>query len=326
MKIRPLFWQILFTALAFTLVVVLSSLYVSNILRSHMRRDAETVIAGTRLKIETGLVEPETALNIISMSIRSMVLHDDGADVILEYMKDIFAELQVKQSGFKFDSIYGYFDVFGGAFLHSKGWTGGEGYNPTERPWYKAAVAAGDKLDLTPLYWNLQLNDYCITYVRRIFNETGKPLFVVCLNVMVGDVMKNITEMKLTKGSYGVLHDEYFNIYYHPNSSVIGKNGRDVGGGIAALGDKILSGENLWEYESTNLSGIWTIVFTSRLNNGWFLVFIIPKAEYFQGVRDMTLLFSIFGFVIATVLIIILIRVDKARKQGTGYGVWGSGL
>jgi len=318
MKIRPLFWQILFTALAFALIVVLSSLYVSNILRSHMRRDAETVLTGTTLKIETGLIEPETALNIISMSIRLMILHGDGSEVILKYMKDIFVGLQEKQSGFKFDSIYGCFDVFEGAFLHSKGWSGGEGYNPTERPWYKAAVAAGDKLTVTPLYWNLQLNDYCITYVRRIFNETGKPLFVVCLNVLVGDIMKNITEMKLTKGSYGGLHDEEFNIYYHPNSSVIGKNGRDVGGDIAAQGAKVLGVETLSEYEGVNYAGVRSITFSSRLNNGWTLFFIIPKAEYYQGVRDMTLLFSVFGFVMAAGLIIILIRVDKAKKQITG--------
>jgi hypothetical protein len=318
MKTHPLFWQILFTALAFALIVVSSSLYISNILHSHMKRDAETMLAGTALKIETGLVEPETALDIISMSIRSMILNGDGSDVILKYMKNIFVGLQEKQSGFKFDSIYGYFDVFDGAFLHSKGWSGGEGYNPTERPWYKAAVEAGDKLSVTPLYWNLQLNDYCLTYVRRIFNETGKPLFVVCLNVLVGDIMTYITEMKLTQGSYGGLHDEDFNIYYHPNSSVLGKNVRDVDGGIAAQGVKVQSGETLSEYEAANYAGVKSITFTSRLNNGWTLFFIIPKAEYYQGVRDMTLLFSISGFVMAAGLIIILIRVDKAKKRITG--------
>jgi methyl-accepting chemotaxis protein len=315
MKMRHLFWQIIFTALAIVLIVVSGSLYIGNILHSHMRRNAEAVLATTGLKIEIGLVEPETALNIISMTIRSMILRGESKDIILQYMKEIYVGLQGKQIGFKTDSIYGYFDVFEGAFLHSKGWSGGAGYNPTERPWYKAAVAAGDKLDATPLYWNLQLNDYCITFVRRLFNEAGQPLGVVCLNVLVGDIIKGVTEMKLTKGSYGVLHDEYFNIYYHPDSSIVGENWRDVSGGIAALGDEILAGKTFSEYEATNFSGALSIAFSSRLKNGWFLFFIIPKAEYYQGTRDMALLLGVFGLFLAVGLIIIFICVDKAKQK-----------
>jgi len=315
MKTRLLFWQILFTVLVFALIVVSGSLYISNILHTHMRRDAEAVLATTRLKIEIGLVEPETALNIISMTIRSMILRGESKDIILEYMKKIYIELRGKQSGFKTDSIYGYFDVFDGAFLHSKGWSGGAGYNPTERPWYKAAMAAGDKLAATPLYWNLQLNDYCITFVRRLFSETGQPLGVVCLNVLVGEIINNVIDMKLTKGSYGVLHDEYFNIYYHPDSSIIGENGRDVSGGIAALESEVLAGRTFTEYEAVNSSGVLSIAFSSRLNNGWYLFFIIPKAEYYQGVRDMALLLGTFGLFLAVGLIIILIRVDKAKQK-----------
>jgi hypothetical protein len=315
MKIRPLFWQIIFTVLTFTLIVVASSLYTDYLLRSHMRKEAENVLAKMILKTESDLVEPETALDIISLTVRSMVLRGDGADMILNYMKDIAAELQRKQGGFKFDSLYGYFDVFGGAFLHSKGWSGGESYNPTERPWYKVAVAAGDKLDITPLYWNLQLNAFCITYVRRLFNETGQPLGIVCLDVPVDEIINDTSEMKLTKGSYAVLHDEYLNIYYHPNKSVVGKNGRDVGGGVAVMGNRVLAGETFSEYESTNLSGVTTFTFSSQFKNGWILYFIIPKTEYLQEVRNMTLLFSIFGFVMAAVLVIVNIFVDKSMRK-----------
>jgi methyl-accepting chemotaxis protein len=244
-----------------------------------------------------------------------MILRGESKDIILQYMKEIYVELLGKQSGFKTDSIYGYFDVFEGAFLHSKGWSGGAGYNPAERPWYEAAVSAGDKLAATPIYWNLQLNDYCITFVRRLFNETGQPLGVVCLNVLVGDIIKSVTEMKLTKNSYGVLHDEYFNIYYHPDSSIIGENGRDVGGGVAALEGAILEGKTFSEYETTNFSGVLTIAFSSRLKNGWFLFFIIPKAEYYQGTWDMALILGVFGLFLAAGLIIIFICVDKVKQK-----------
>jgi hypothetical protein len=319
MKTRPLFWRIIFTVLVFTLIVVAGSLYTGYLLRSHMRKEAENVLAKIILRTESDLVEAETVLDIISLTVRSMVLRGDSADMILNYMKDISAELRGKQGGFTFDSLYGYFDVFGGAFLHSKGWFGGESYNPTERPWYRFAVTAGDKIDVTPLYWNLELKAFCVTYVRRLFNEAGQPLGIVCLDVPVNKIINDTSEMKLTKGSYGVLHDAYLNIYYHPNTSVIGKNGRDVGGGVAEMGNRVRAGETFSEYESTNLSGVITYTFSSQSKNGWVLYFIIPKTEYLQEIRNMTLLFSIFGFVMAAVLVIVNIFADKStRKKVTG--------
>jgi hypothetical protein len=115
------------------------------------------------------------------------------------------------------------------------------------------------------------------------------------------------------------LHDEYLNIYYHPNSSVIGKNGRDVGGGVAAMGNRVLAGETFSEYESTNLSGVITLTFSSQLKNGWILYFIIPKTEYLQEIRNLTLLFSVIGFFMAAGLVIINIFADKStRKKVTG--------
>jgi signal transduction histidine kinase/CheY-like chemotaxis protein len=312
---RPLFLQILFAALAFMLIVVLSSSYVDSILRHHLRRDAEGALAKTSLKIEIGLIEPETVLNVISMTVRSMILHSDSTDRVLEYIKDTFVSLQSKSSGLKFDSIYGYFNVFGGTFLHSKGWNGGAGYDPRERPWYKTAIAAGDKSAVTPIYWNLQLNDYCITYVRQIFNDAGESLGVMCLNVPIGNIINHVAEMKLTKGSYGVLHDENMKIYYHPKSEVIGKYGHDVTGGLAELAYEVMAGNDLTEHEATNINGELIVAFSSRLKNGWILYYVIPKAEYYQKMREMTLSLSIIGLLLAAVLIIILIRVDMAKQK-----------
>jgi signal transduction histidine kinase/DNA-binding response OmpR family regulator len=314
---RPLFLQILFAALAFVLIVVLSSLYGNNIMRSHLRSDAESLLAKTSLSIEVGMIEPETALNVISMTVRSMILEGAGRDRILDYMREVFIELQEKQDGFKSDSVYGYFDVFGGAFLHSKGWTGGTKYDPTDRPWYKLALETGDTLAVTPIYWNLQLSDYCVTCVRRLFDDNGKPLGVVCLNVRLSNIINNVAEMKLTPGSYGILYDENnLKIYYHPNPTVIGKDWGELQGGIAALAAEVMEKGDLTERETTNINGEWSVVFSSRLKkNGWVLYFVTPKAEYYKKVREMELLLSILGAFLATVLIVILIRVDMAKRK-----------
>ena len=317
-KIRavpPLYWQILLVMLSFILMVVSSRIYVSNILRVHMNNGAVELLTQTRLRIQAELDEPETTLNAISRTIREMILQGNSADIILEYMRDIADELQQKKSGFTFDNLYGYFNVFGGIFLHTPDWDPPESFEPTSRPWYLTAVEAGDKAANTPIYMSVRMKDYITTFVRRIFDNEGNPLAVVCMDVPLDDVEKFVAEMKLTKGSYGILHDEKLNIYYHPDPQLIGLNARDAGGGIAELADEVLSGGNLSESENKNYKGIVTVTFSDRLRNGWILYNVTPRNEYYKELHNMQLMLIILGSVLSIILSIILISVDRARKN-----------
>ncbi|MCL2191730.1 MAG: hypothetical protein FWB79_07085, partial [Treponema sp.] len=68
--IPSLYIQVLFVALAFFLMVVSSSSYVSNMLRDSLRRESRDLLDRTRLKIEIALAESENTLVAVSRSIR----------------------------------------------------------------------------------------------------------------------------------------------------------------------------------------------------------------------------------------------------------------
>ncbi|MDR0473412.1 MAG: response regulator, partial [Treponema sp.] len=313
--IRPLYRQIFFVALSFALMALSSGLYVRMMVRNHFNREVVGILTQTRLKIEADLAGHETTLAAISRAIHGMILEGYNEDRVLDFMQDVADELQDKRIKHTFDGIFGYFDVFGGKYLHTLSLDMPDNYNPTDRLWYKTAVEAGDKIAITPIYQNLHVNDHIITYVRRIFDEEGNPLAVVGLNISLNGIKEHAANMHITKNSYGLFADINLDIYYHPDAVIAGKNAREIGGDLAILLDEVLAGNNNFGRKVRNYKNELTIAFITRLDNGWVLCIAMPQAEYYRELYGMMLMLIILGTVLAAVLIIILMRVDRTKTK-----------
>ena len=312
---RTLFWQLLFVTLAFVLMVVSGSLYVSNMLQNHLSKQARDMLTQTRIEIESELVEPHTALTVISKTIQRMILEGNDADIVQKYISDIGVEMYNKKTGFEFDGIYGYFEGLGGVFLHSDGWEGDVDFNPVDRPWYKAGVEAGDNITVTPMYLNVRKNDYLVTYVRRIFDNEGQPLGVVCMEVPLDRIRNYVVNMQITKSGYGILMNEELVLIAHPSFELVGKHARDISPGFAMLARELEFGAEYFGRELENYRGQWSVTFSMRLENGWVLTLITPKAEYYKELQDMTIIIGVMGTLFGIVLLTILFRLDLAKSR-----------
>ena len=129
---RDLFLQLLFVTLAFVLMVVSSSLYVRSMLQNHLSKQAEDILTLTKHEIESELFEPQTALLVISKTIQSIILDTNSVEMVQSYINDVGAEMQNKAAGFQLEGIFGYFEVFGGVFLHSYEFRDEEAVAPIE--------------------------------------------------------------------------------------------------------------------------------------------------------------------------------------------------
>jgi signal transduction histidine kinase/CheY-like chemotaxis protein len=309
--------QLMSVVLAFVLMIAAASIFADMILREHLRREALDYITQTQLEMNADLTEPKTILTIVSQTIRSMILSGAGHDKVRQYIQEVSAEIRnTKGIGFMFEGIYGYFDVYGGLFLQTEGLIHDKNYDPASRLWYKTAMTStGDELAVTPIYMDEYQNEYAMTYVQRIFDKQGRPLATVCLNVPVARLVRYVTEMHLTEGSYGVLHDEHLNILYHPDPNLIGKNSLETGGGISSMADEVLAGTDLIERETTNYKGVPSITFSKRLENGCVLYVVTPKAEYFAEMPQMIWTLGILGAILASLLIAGLMRINLARQR-----------
>ena len=313
--IPSLYIQVLFVALAFFLMVVSSSSYVSNMLRDSLRRESRDLLDRTRLKIEIALAESENTLVAVSRSIRHMILHGADENDIRAFMEDITSILQTKPSKLRLCCIYGYFDVFGGIYIHALQWEPPEGHNPRERPWFKTAKEAGDRVAVTPVYKDLRKNESIVTFVHRFFDDEGQPMGIIAIDLPLYRIINYIADMRLTPGSYGIFFDENMIIYFHPNPEIVGLSAHEMGHDLAQLAEEVLSGNNLFERTARNYRGQVSVFFSELLDNGWILYIVTPRIEYYQTLRSMLLMLSSLGIVLAGALIGVLIHVDKARKK-----------
>jgi len=314
-SLSSLHLQLLFVVLAFVLMIVSSSLYVSSMLREYLGRESTDLLTRTRFKIETTLMEPEAALLSVSRIVRLMIMEGFDQATVLDFMKDITFVLQNEARRIRVGSLYGYFEVFGGAYLDAMGWQPPEGFDPRGRPWFKAASKASDKIGVTPVYRDIRTGEYVITYVHRIFDCEGQPLGMICMDVPLYRIVSYVANMYLTPGSYGMLFDENQVIRWHPNPEMIGRNALEMGSEIAQLATETIEGRVLFGYEFRNYRNDLTIVFSEYLDNGWHLYIVTPRSEYHRSQRNMTLMLICLGILLAWALIGVLMHVDKKRRK-----------
>jgi signal transduction histidine kinase/DNA-binding response OmpR family regulator len=313
---RPFYAQLLFVALAFAAMAVSGSLYVENMLRNHLRKEATAQLAETRFQINALLLEPATALIVVANTVRAMILRGDSEDRVYEYMQSTVNAFRHKEQGFQCRSLFGYFDAFGKKYLSTSNvWTPPKDYDFTTRPWYRTALTAGNTPALTPIYMNLDWKQHMSTYVQNIFDHKGRRLAIVCLHVPLEHIIDHVAKLRLTKGGYGVLHDEKMNIFYHPDQTAIGKNGRELPGQLASFADEVAAGGDLFARENTNYQGEITVTFSMRLENGWIVYAVTPKDEYYQELYDMRFMLGLLGALLTAAVSVILWSLNLKKEK-----------
>ena len=309
--------KVIIVMLAFLLMIVTSCMYVSNMLNQHLERDAIDALTNTKLQIESELLAPEMTLQLISQAVRDMIIDNTSEEEISQYLHDIKEYSSRDETSLLLinEDVYGFFDVFGGSLLIGSGNQLPDSFTPEERPWYQAAVASGGEVAITAPYISATKDSEVITYARRIFDDGGNPLGILCVDALFTGVDNDIESINITDGSYGVLLDEKLDFILHPDPSFIGKNVNQINEAFSTA-VKALDAENdLVKYEKVNYAGIVTISFAEKLDNGWILSVDIPKHQYFHELYAMRLVVIILGAVLAAVLIIILMRLDSQRYR-----------
>jgi len=313
-----LYSQVLFTALAFFIMVVLSYFFARNIVNTSLTRYAESVLSFAQTRIEADLQEAETTLGGFSQTVRTMVLHGDGAEDLQHYIYEITEFIMAGGTrGFKANTMFAYIEAFpdGPVFINGTSWGPPDGYDPESRPWYTAAVAAGGEVVETLPYSSIMSGTPVITYARGIYNDEGVLLGVVCLEMQAADIGAKIVDISLEQGGHGMLFDQYMNLIAHKNPAFVGLNMEDPRIPLSGYADEIAAGEGISEMPVVNWTGEDSVAYVKRLQNGWYLGLLAPKGPFFQGVTDMMLILCALGVTLSAVLIGILVRIDMAKNR-----------
>jgi len=315
---RPLYVQLLFTALAFLAMAVLSYVFMRNIVHDNLVRNAESMFSFAQFQIESTLGERRTTLSGFSQTIRGMILRGYNVGVLQDYFSDISGYLRssdVHISGVY--SLHGYFETLpdGPALITGARWKPPKGYDPTKRIWYQTAVAAGGSIVETPPYVDLINGDFVMTYARCIYDDEGRRLGVVGLSVKIEDIGREVVEIALAQGGYGMLLGQDSTVIAHANPNFVGLNLNNSVIPASIYAEDMLAGIDISERPLKNWKGEDTVAFMRKLPNGWYLGLLTPKGPFYQSMTHMAFILSALAAALAFALIAVLIRIDAAKNK-----------
>jgi len=320
-KIRPkgaLSLQIVFTLLAFFIMALTSYFFMRNIVNKNLVRNAESVFTFAKTQLESALVEPKTTLSGFSQTIRTMILRGDDVDDLSNYIHEISD--YINKSGnhmMNANSFYLYLETNpeNPVFIAGGNLAPPVNYRPAQRPWYKMALMAGGEVVETPPYDNFYSGDLLISFTRSLYSDNGARIGVVCMNIRVDDIGKNIVNIALDQGGNGMLISQNMIILAHSNPGFIGLNVNDPVLPFYPIAGELLAGNEVNEYPLKNWKGEDTIAYFRKISNGWYLGLMTPKVPFYRSITNMAVTLSILSLVFAGALIGILISIDRAKTK-----------
>ena len=264
----------------FFLMVVMvfyTSQNVRSVTVSNIHEVGYDKLTSVRSQIENYLDTTKGMLWVTASTVDYMVRNDQPTEAIQQYLVEQTNE-QIATFNFDYTGLYGY---VGGEYLDGLNWVPDEDYEPTERDWYRQAIAAnGDTIIVSP-YVDAQTGGVVITITRMLSN--GEDVVAVDLT------MENIQEMSKSlnvrgKG-YGFIFDGEGLVIASEDESLKGLNLNDIDGMSGLMAQALETGDGYFEIE---IDGSMNTVFVQTVMDQWYVVIIIDNNElYAESVQQI---------------------------------------
>jgi hypothetical protein len=318
-KINPLYNRIVITLLAFALMVALSYIFNSRTVRENLSKNAETILSFTHEQIESELISSKMMLGTFAQTMRMIMLDGNSFDVLQRYTNAMTLYAMSDESGLSnVNGLYGYFlNVLNGEnrYIDGLNWIPPEDYLAYERIWYlKAEENCGEIIETIP-YIDFITGQFIVTYARCIHDENEKHMGVVAIDVPLDKIGEIVVNAALNEGGYGMLATQDLTVISYINKDFIGRRLNDPGLSLSSFINEIIYGDGLYEQPMKNWRGEDVVAFSRILPNGWYLILLTPRDQYYSGTSQMLIVLCTLGALMSAALIIFLIRIDRAKSR-----------
>ena len=170
-----------------------------------------------------------------------------------------------------------------------------DGYDPTVRPWYKKAAAASDAVVTEP-YIGATSKKFLITFASAI-RQGDQVKAVNAVDVLMDVVVRNVTSIRPTPGTYAFIVSKNGKIMVHEDGSLLLKPVTDIAPslGEAAIADLAKSSG----LQSLVIRGEDRLVQAAPIaGTDWTLVVALDRKEAMAGISAM-----VWSSLLASVLI-----------------------
>ncbi|AEH51542.1 methyl-accepting chemotaxis protein [Pseudothermotoga thermarum] len=174
-----------------------------------------------------------------------------------------------------------------------------EGFDPTIRPWYTAAMAKKGEVVITEPYADIATGKVVITVAKAVKDHDGRYVGVVALDFDCSNLSNALMAKGKESGYVNVVISEAGQVMLHTDVQMIGKS--------------VVSQEFFKKWLSIGQSGISEYTYEKekyfaahyRLPNGWIVAAMIPEKIALAEANKATLillLIIITGVVVATII------------------------
>jgi signal transduction histidine kinase/DNA-binding response OmpR family regulator len=300
-------------------MVRLSYYFASKIIEDNLRRNVESILDYVETQINSDLQESRRVVDDYAQSIRSLVLRGDNADKLRAYTEDISSHLlSYRKETFSSNGPFCYLETLPGGpvFINGIRWQPPDTFIPTKRVWYKEAVNNKGEIVETEPFIDTVTGETVLSYACSILDNNSNRLGVAAIDVRAGYIGEQVVKTAITKdGSYGVLVSQDLTLIGHPNPDFVGLKMDNPIIPLSILVDELLRTGAVSERTFVSWRGETVVAFYRTLSNGWRLGVMAPRSAYYQSLTDMARTLTALGVVLATVLMIVIIRIDGARKK-----------
>ena len=176
------------------------------------------------------------------------------------------------------------------------------GYDPTTRPWYQKAIENKGKTVFSDPYKDASTGDSIVSVSKTVENN-GQVVGVVAVDISLGTLSKQLSDIKLGNSGYIYITDAAGNAIAHPNAAELGTNNatkldiwKDVQTKEKGFGTYTYNGEKKFSSYATNSTTGWKII--SAMNE-------TELTADTDGIRNTTL-YIIFAIAVISIIVSIL--------------------
>ncbi|MCL2179739.1 MAG: ATP-binding protein [Treponema sp.] len=314
---RKLLLQFLVVFAAFSIMILISYFFASNIVRKHIASYGEEVITTSAEVMNALLSDLGIAIDNISFSIERLHASGAGIDAMRRELEEWTEWMHTKQESI--DSSINFYGFLNGVFVDGSGWVPDSGFVPQERPWYLGAYAGNGGICYTDPYIDAETGELNLSVSKLVFDSGGTPFGVVAFDVYLSSITDFIIGMNFLGNGYGALLDSQRRFIIHHMDHFYGSPLESINGGaggIEEMSARIAAGENLSAFSFISYDDTKKVIFFKQLFNGWYITIILPSDVYYKDLVMMQIIMSATGLLLALALCCVIaymhIRVYKS--------------
>ena len=299
---------IAFLAMGVTAVCIISVFFqLYQVSKRNILSMWETRVAGTAADVGYYLTMPMDAVAFSAVTVNEMLAQGTSPEAVGRYLVN---ETAIYSSIINENST-GVYSYYRGVYLDGSGWTPPEDYEPTERPWYTAAVAADGKTTMVKPFLNLQTNTMMMS-VSQLLNDKES---VVSMDIFLDSVQEEIETISGERGIFSafVIDNDGF-VVAHSDREAVGKDCSGETGSVEHLVYRSAGEHREDGFRLNGVSGGYA-VFVQRINDDWNLALVLAERSLFYSLSNIYISVAVALIVVLGAILEVFIHISRKHRE-----------